>query len=331
MIVDVTFDYWQLGVVPPGCRKPRDVHEVGLTQVEIPEVTGDQAPIAMRYPKGSKWADVYRWWGNQLWAPYVPSNYSVRSSGPVVPGSAPFPLRQHVSPSHDVPGSTEHQDQVAALACVPDLFGDYLIVDGVIWWPAEEPRYQIHTRHTGSTTLNVAMLDWHAVFRSAASQDRYRYFPADQCEVAKAEALRVASARGDSVDQINGSGCIEVLIPESVCCRPASELRYEDDLPFGLVDIYPTTDWNGRIERRHVRGHVMGAGSVTVLTTPTANVPTAPTNPATVQHEQGWTDQKLLRLALNFIASSPDGDLTPDFIHDLEFLAAEENATSTPR
>ncbi|MGV8846493.1 MAG: hypothetical protein ACOH1Y_09230 [Propionicimonas sp.] len=251
MIVDVIFDYWELGVVPPRCRNPRDVLHADVTQVLVPEVTSLEAPVAMSYQYATgDWVDEYRWWGNTLWEPFLPWSGQL---DPTVPGSDQFPTKVNVRGGWDIERN-RHQDYAAALAAVPTRFGGYLIIDGLVWRTAGEPRYEIHTLGLGhnhsSSGLGVAN-------HYNGNIGRSRYFRADQHQEAKAEAVRVALARGDtlSVPRIEKEPAIKVLIPISVRCRPEVEAGEGD--PF-LNRLYVISEG---------AGSVLEAGVLTVLTT----------------------------------------------------------------
>lgn len=68
--------------IPPRCRKLRQREILGTCMVDIPSITADEAPVAMRYQHG--WPRTmceYRWYREHLYvrAPY--SDYFANAEG----------------------------------------------------------------------------------------------------------------------------------------------------------------------------------------------------------------------------------------------------------
>lgn len=211
-------------VVPPRCRKPRRVQTTVTVDLPLQEVTGDEAPVAFRVPDPLWDAGEYRWWQERIYTPYRPWS---QQSVPTIPGSDYFPLEQTQHASYDVQSEEEAIEEARR-----DL-SSYLVVDGEVWdtclgW-SREPRYEIYTlglghNHSGSGLSTTTSYNGNVA--------KGRYFRADQYEQAKAEAVRVATARGDtnSIPMIERTPPIQVLIPEAVRCQPA--LEHGDGDPF---------------------------------------------------------------------------------------------------
>lgn len=214
--IAVNFNYHEHNVIPFRCRKPRTITLHGIVEVEIPEVPGEQAPVAFVVPSWDNDvpADMVRWWNETLWEPYKPWSHQTDDS---LPGSKHFPAEQRVD---YLPYDLDGLD--AATTHVKTVFSRYLIIDGVVWCETGEPRYVIHTLGLGHNHSSTCV---GTVSHYNPNIHRSRYFRADQFEQAKVEAIRLALGRGDtnSVPIIEQERPIQVLIPEAVRSNPAQE------------------------------------------------------------------------------------------------------------
>lgn len=215
MKIDVQLSYYEHGVIPPRCRKPRTVSRTVAISVEIAETTADGAPVAFIEPSWDERPPVsLRWHNEKLWAPHLPWSGQTE---PSLPGSEHFPSEQDVR----VPYSLDGYDS-AVRYVRSDVAEAYLIIDGVVWELTGEPRYVIYTLGLGHNHSSTGLgVDRHY----NSNIHRSRYFRADQFEQAKTEAVRLAIQRGDtnSVRMINEERPIQVLIPDAVRCYPAQE------------------------------------------------------------------------------------------------------------
>jgi hypothetical protein len=256
MKITVRFRYWNHNVIPPRCRKPRTVEHEGVTEIEIPEVTGDEAPVAFRVPEISRDATEIRWWNNELWQPYRPWSHQQEDSRP---GSKYFPAEQRAE-SYLVPYSADGLDET--LPYITEWFGRFLIVDGVVWKQAGEPRYVVMTFGLGHNhSFTSLSTDSHY----NGNIHRSRYYRADSFDDAKAEAIRVALERGDtdSVPMIEHEPPIEILIPEAVRCQPEQEAGDGD--PF-LNQLYGVTSTSQSVGEAGALVIAMGLKTITTQT-----------------------------------------------------------------
>lgn len=210
--MQITREYTQVdrGVIPPRCRKPRDIfHEGRTTVVEVREVTAAQAPVAFRVRniQRDSW-DELRWHDGQLWSKYLPWSGQTEDS---IAGSKHFPadIRKHSGY-----GGTFDSDEEAH-AAYEEWARRYLIVDGVVYQRSGEPRYYVATYglggNHGGTALSVDS-GFHPNIKML------NYFTAAQFEQAREAAIRVALDRGDtkSAERLRTQEPdIQLLIPEA--------------------------------------------------------------------------------------------------------------------
>lgn len=206
MRVTVTLDYSTKNVIPPHCRKPRTVYATTVTTIEVPEVAGDDAPVAFRIADMHFGPNEYRWWDQRLWVPFLPHS---NQDEPSTPGSRYFPADVELHAHGD--GLDE------ALEEARRQFEQYLIIDGKVWSePPGEPMYLVWAggwAAGNSTTVLVA--------NDTPNRDLANLFRADQFDLARDKALKIAKARNqtDDLDEIR-TRKIEVLIPEAIRADP---------------------------------------------------------------------------------------------------------------
>ena len=245
MKVTVRFGF-EKQVIPPRCRKPRAVAQVGEHTVDLLEVSAIDAPVAMiteNRKDGLVFGilpDVeYRWYGERLWTSIrtfngrVSSftsgkpdwNYSIqselvmhdrncwnRSSYPCHPG---LQLSNRKS-------ELEMQEEIDAWA------DNCLIIDGTFYRVANEPRYVVMTfgmgNNHGGTSIHLD--DWYN-----PNVGHNRYFSALDLDKAQDLARELAAARGDTHTLLlDPDPFIKVLIQDAVRVTPATS--HGDGDPF---------------------------------------------------------------------------------------------------
>ena len=217
MKTTATFEWIERDVIPPGCRKPRNVTRTDSMEVELAVVTGAEAPVAMRFPdafasEGEPLKEL-RWWGGRLWRLWLPIS---QDTTPQHLGSPMFPLEPsftNYGRLHLTADSIEVVEQR-----VHEYLAGFLVVDGVVYEPAVEPTYRVFApsgrgrRFDEPRTASVFCYD------KGARSDERSY-----------SALDFAAALADAQDAVNRFGeagvvettgpSIEVLVPEAVQAR----------------------------------------------------------------------------------------------------------------
>lgn len=239
MKLDITFKYVVRGVIPPRCRKPRDVvYDDGLAEVEIIELSGDEAPIAI-IEQGKDYRDVdgerqyvpvvktYRWHDGRLWLPWWPAvgHGEVTLSSP---GYIEHMLTDRIGRGWR---SKEEIEQTIA-----DYAASHVFIDGVAHEPAPEPMLHVVTHH-GSWGSRFGPRK-HSVWVTADTHRREQdalseFFRADQWAEAKAEAERIrarmkASFGEEVYDTSSDEGTespLSVLMPEVLTRDPQAEAK----------------------------------------------------------------------------------------------------------
>lgn len=229
MKTSIRFSYTQQ-VVPPRCRKPRDVRfDDGLLSVTIREVTAEQAPIAI-ISKPTCEADgeievAYRWYGGQLWTSVhldggrprgltarekdwdyqsIPEEVDVRSDSYGHGENYGLGLKYRAHGSRD-----------EVVAAIRTWSKGHLVVDGVFYRPAAEPRYVVMTFGLGGNHGGTAVMvtDW---FNPNVS--RQAYFSLMEKDAALERGAQVATDRSDtrSLPMKLSTPDFQILLPEAI-------------------------------------------------------------------------------------------------------------------
>lgn len=231
--VHVLFNYTE-SVIPPRCRKPREVtRKDGALDIEIPVLTDVQAPIAIRASgkflcRDEHFSYELRWWDGQLWSSlYVDSSGEPRgcSSGqddwdwPELPEV--LDLRQggrNNSDKFDFYGTFGTRPREDVELDIHSFAKRHAIICGKPYRAILEPRYVVATFGLGANHGGTAlMVDSHFNSNIVAT----RYFGLLEFEAAIAEAARVAEERRDTKNlpmQYHGPK-FEVLMPEVILVR----------------------------------------------------------------------------------------------------------------
>jgi len=238
MIIDVSFLY-EASVLAPRKRNPNDVTYLAVHSVEVPDIDGSLAPVAMRW-KLSRWDDMapgevleLRWHDDKLWRPLYEvtgnprrddAEYSVakrdaawlvgcaakdhENSWSDTPGPFPTGRKPH---GQGTPVPIDQDPNVhkvlstrreARMAEISQAAARLLLVDGVPHVTCPEPVYVLKHYDRGSASLAPAM--------GGDPEDKNgpdRVFRADEYEYAM-------SSR--HLDATPSESRIEVLLPEAV-------------------------------------------------------------------------------------------------------------------
>lgn len=189
---------YRLMEVPPRCRKPRPVpHEADFT-LPVRSVTDEQAPIAITYATGRDQALVLRFFDLQLYQQvthHPPQAWAGERRAPVATeyGSAGFPAQAAL---RTYTWSTVDSLEAVRAEHAKYLAG-YLVVDGLVWELAREPRYVVSgSRHRSQWDRPRApWVDLSATDTDSADEPRH-IFRADQHAAALADALAMARSLG---------------------------------------------------------------------------------------------------------------------------------------
>lgn len=235
MKITATFSFIET-VIPQGRRKPVEVlQHTGRVDAVIKELRDDEAPVAIVATMPLRDAGLqilvpYRWYQGKLWTPVaLRSNQPYES--PWMKGFYGF----EVPPSHlDLTDTSRgNRDRYVGAdwdtgnketteRAVRGALRGLIIVDGVVFRRASEPRYVVMTfglgRNHGGTSL---MTD--DFFNS--NLKRSSYFSLLDLEAAKAKATAVATGRGDtkSLPIVVNGPTYQVLIPEAIRIRSKTQ------------------------------------------------------------------------------------------------------------
>ncbi|GAH79282.1 unnamed protein product, partial [marine sediment metagenome] len=200
MYIKIPYKYTEQ-IIPKRCRKPRRVISHGEISLSIHEVTGEEAPVAIRQYTKTFTEDhyeptiiEYRWLNHRLWTLHTFNRFS---HGPYETQTAqqfvqdPWPMTS----SHF---STSYQSQRGNRRGLMAWARGILFIDGKRWYQAGEPRYVIMTFGLGHN---------HGHPGTSLSSDTYyntnisnsRYFRIDQHDKALETAIAIAERRGDDM------------------------------------------------------------------------------------------------------------------------------------
>lgn len=194
--VKVLFSYTE-NIVPKGCRLARNVRfDDGQITLGIPVITAEQAPIAIIEDD----AVEYRWWNKKLWT----------TRGDFLPST----IDQRGNYTHHEERFYPKTKKERIKSLKTSIGKQFLIVDGICYVAAGEPRYYVITfglgRNHGSTSLSCGYSYNENICKSA-------YFNLLQRNEAIAAATKTAKNRGDTKSlPIKLEESFKILIPESI-------------------------------------------------------------------------------------------------------------------
>lgn len=229
MQVQALFSYTE-NVIPPRCRKARQIRKNdGVVQIEIPEVTGEEAPVAIRSSghfmsrQDVSFSVDYRWFNGCLWTAdnldgAEPRRRSCGHDDENWPAwKEEIDVRgEYGNSNHEYGYSDQRSMSKSEIeAAIRELQAKHLIIDGIAHRKAGEPRYVAMTfglgRNHGGTALVID-----AMYNSNLS--RSSYFNLLHREEAIALATKFAQERGDdeSLPIVPHGPDWEILIPKAI-------------------------------------------------------------------------------------------------------------------
>lgn len=240
MKVEVLYSY-SAQEVPPRCRKVRSVVKEGKTTIEIREIKSVDAPVAIRakgvirFDASRPYVIDYRWFDGALWTAMSCINAepnSLDANQNPEPYSR-FPdvldIRHERALEFGYYWFSDRPSEQDVLADISSMASSNLLIDGVPYRLAGEPRYVVMTFGLGHNHGGTAcMVD--SGYNSNIPHSRY--FSLLNRSKALVLATQIASERGDTKSlpmTVNGPA-IEVLIPEAIRVNPA--VQHSDGDPF---------------------------------------------------------------------------------------------------
>lgn len=213
----VKVGWYERGVIPPRCRKPRDVFHTSEVTVTVPEFTAEQAPVAIRRSgedterDNNREPSEYRWLNGKLFTPYW---YAVGTGRVTSADMKEMQYRLEESARYHWANNSEAE----AVKAVQSWADNHPLIDGVMQEVASEPMFE------------VVVYSWrgHSVWVTVT--DQYRQGPTDHyfsaLEWDKANALaRSIAAKGFDYDDLSQLAGLDVLIPEAIQANPQSEAK----------------------------------------------------------------------------------------------------------
>ncbi|MBU3625831.1 hypothetical protein ICN48_06240 [Polynucleobacter sp. JS-Safj-400b-B2] len=214
--IEVLFSYTE-NIIPKRCRHARPVRfEDGRATVSIPIVSKKDAPVAII--KNRCWDQAkpisYRWWGGKLWT---------KSSYENLPEQ--FDLNDNhasaINQSFGYYGSYNcSESKKERIKGIRAAAAKHLIIDGVYYERAGEPRYYVITfgmgRNHGGTSLSCS-------HHYNPNIGKSQYFSLLQLDQAIALASKTANARGDDKSLPIAYETFQVLIPEAIKVNPRKQ------------------------------------------------------------------------------------------------------------
>lgn len=223
MDFEIEIRWVERGVVPPRCRKPRDVCHEGTMVVTVPEIDCAEAPVALRChdrafgPEGPMARVVeLRWWRDRLWKPFWPAG----GDGQVTSTDPLLLRRQLVTAGH----TWGHDSEEHAAAVVQRRANERPFIGGVPYEPATEPIYEVITSR-GASHASVwieptnDVKRWRVNFGGTGAHD---WFSALEFEAAVSMA-RALGEEGFDTSALPTAPPIEVVLPDAVRRAPRAE------------------------------------------------------------------------------------------------------------
>lgn len=192
---------WTEDVINRRGKVTRQIHHEMTHVVHIPMARLADAPVAMKVGEISE----YRLFDGNLYLPYGP--IETVCGGPGFPGE--HALGVYNESAEEFIEFAEHWART------------FLILDGVVYARAREPRYEVTTFGMGHNHGGTALM---------TSTDAAGFiFRADDFESAKRYAEMIATNRGDTESLPRFRPLIEVLIPEAVTLVTEPPLTTEQE------------------------------------------------------------------------------------------------------
>ncbi|CAE6967717.1 hypothetical protein [Paraburkholderia domus] len=222
-------------VIQPRGRKPRnELKRDGEIIVEIPDLTGKQAPVALKasgrwHDTGEPWSADYRWWREELWvsvntdtsgAPLGRSRGCTDWDWPHIPGVIDLRFRRHNEDCDlGYHGPFPAKTKAETRADIQAWAKRHAIIEGRPYRATYERCYEICTFGVAGNHGGTAVV-------STAARANSRKFSLLERDRALAEGARVAEARGDTKPMtVNGDVDWEVVMP-AVLTTPSGNQAY---------------------------------------------------------------------------------------------------------
>jgi hypothetical protein len=248
---------YSLMEIPPRCRNPRPVRYQADFTLPVRSVTGRQAPVAMTYTtatgRDTSPATVLRFFDGHLYSTVTHTTWprtpeGVREAPVEVAteyGSDNFPAKASLI-TRDW-GTVDSLEEVTAFHA--RHLARFLVIDGVIWERANEPRYVVVAApypqrwdKTRGPWIEITVTD-----TDNAHDNPRHIFRADQHAAALAAALEMARELGAADDRLaeltSAAPKIAVHLPEAVqLVVPAQEHKELSKLREGLQSALREAD-----------------------------------------------------------------------------------------
>jgi hypothetical protein len=239
MIINVPFEFHRMEI-PRRCRRPRAVRYVDTHTVDVREVTGIEAPVAIKitapsylkkYPRGGL---KLRYYDGKLWTPYD----TWRGAKVILP-DIPH-IKTDISDVRFYSVAWSYATEEDARKLLSDQYDKFLIVDGVVHRVSDEPRYVIHTTGLGHNH-GVTGTSIRVEYGYNPNIHRDRYFRLDDRTRCIAAATDIAKHRGDTKSlPMRIVEKVEIMMYEAIKINPATEHGEGD--PFinkimGVVEV----------------------------------------------------------------------------------------------
>lgn len=247
-IIDVPISY-TVKLVPPKKRNAREFDIIENVPVEIPDLSADEAPVAMRLaPLSSHWYGKkpvdHRWFGERLYAPFgraasgkdleymqvedMVAKMADRNEDPYhVPFSLParrYNL-EYIERKDLPPGRIEDDgtaERAQKIATVQAQAAEMVLVDGGVYLTCAEPIYQLEYNSSGFSRSSVDeptfSLRTIAPSEIKVTTPPDHFFRVDQLNEALSVMRAADDRRGLSPADLeeNVWNRVEVLIPDAV-------------------------------------------------------------------------------------------------------------------
>lgn len=242
MKLSFELDYWE-PYLPPRCRKLRSRKQTGTFSVEIPEVTSEEAPVALIQHNRSRIgledhgdfrrrAIDYRWCNDRFYVRCRLSRFRcLRGFGPEPDKRNRWALLRDVyfSGRYDT-----HSNKERAESSLRETFEEYLLIDGKLHEEIGEPRYTIGTYGLGGNHGLGWGTSMHVENSYNPNIGRNRYFRIDQEAECNKVGRAIAARRGDTKAFPHFDRryypIFTILMPETLRLDPAHE--HGDGDPF---------------------------------------------------------------------------------------------------
>lgn len=228
MKITAEYTFMEPYLPTPRCRKYRYREAEGTMEVEVKELTEQDAPVAMKvhqlawdkdFNRYKKSVD-YRFYNHQL---YKPVFFNER----VCDGEGFYPVDEFVNSvkrygKYRVYCYGESRTKELVEQAIREYVDSHFILNGMVWTRTGEPRYVVNTFGLGHNHGGTAMF---VETHYNPNIPKERYFNALEREKAITYANEIAKRRGDtkSIGTFGKYIDIEVLIPETVRCNPEKE------------------------------------------------------------------------------------------------------------